>query len=121
MRIEKWLTLGVVLGLVACGGSSTPDAEESSGGDTASYEGPIASQDVAHGQEQFETFCGDCHPDGEEDVGPSLIAEPHPPATLRQQVREGSGKMRPFSEARLSPADLEAILAYMDSIGAVSH
>lgn len=121
MRTEKWLTLGLALGLVACGGSSaSPDSEESTGGDVAQYEGPIASDDVAGGQELFSMHCDDCHPDGEEDVGPSLIADPHAPARLRQQIREGSGKMRPFSENRLSGEDMEKILAYMDSIGAVT-
>lgn len=120
MRIEKWLMLGLSLGLVACGGSSSsPDSEESAGGDVTQYEGAIASDDVAGGQELFSLHCDDCHPDGEEDVGPSLIADPHVPARLRQQVREGSGKMRPFSAARLPDEDLEKILAYMDSIGAV--
>jgi mono/diheme cytochrome c family protein len=108
---------------VACGGSSEgaeePEAEHTSGGDMALYEGPIKSTDVAHGKEAFDNFCGDCHPDGGEDVGPSLIADPHSPGRLRKQIREGSGKMRPFSEQRLSNDDMEAILAYLASINAV--
>ena len=84
------------------------------------YEGPIGSTDVERGAERFETFCGGCHPGGQEDVGPSLIADPHSPARVRQQIREGSAQMRPFSAARLSDADMETILAYMASIGAVT-
>ena len=79
----------------------------------------IASTDVDKGKELFDSFCEDCHPGGEEDVGPSLIAEPHSPAHLRQQIREGSGKMRPFSEKRLPGEDLEALLAYLQTINAV--
>jgi mono/diheme cytochrome c family protein len=117
----------LVLALCACGGGAEePEGEESSGGEAegggeggAAYEGPITSTDVAHGKEVFETHCEDCHPGGEEDVGPSLIADPHTPARLRQQVREGSGKMRPFSEKRISADDLEALLAYLQTINAV--
>ena len=106
--------------MAACGGSAAgPEGEETSGGDLSEYEGPVASTDVERGKEQFESFCGDCHPDGEEDVGPSLIAEPHSPARIRKQIREGSGKMRPTSTARLSDDDMEAILAYMGTINAV--
>ena len=121
MAMKKTWMLGLVWGLAACSGGSSPSSEASSGGDAAQYEGPIASTDVQRGEEQFELYCADCHPDGEEDVGPSLIADPHPPATLRRQIREGSGKMRPFSENRLSDEDLEAILAYMNTLGAVSQ
>jgi len=109
--------------LTACGGGSEePAGEESAGGEEeagGAYEGPITSTDTAHGKEVFEQHCEDCHPGGEEDVGPSLIADPHTPAKLRQQIREGSGKMRPFSEKRISNEDLEALLAYLQTINAV--
>jgi len=116
---------GVVLMAVGCGGGGGGQegggGEETSGGEGAgaSYEGAITSTDAAHGKELFAKFCDDCHPDGQEDVGPSLIDEPHTPARIRQQVREGSGKMRPFSEKRISGEDLEALLAYLASINAV--
>lgn len=113
-----------VLGLTACGGGGSEEpatGEETSGGEEggAGYEGPIASTDSTKGKEVFDTFCEDCHPGGEEDVGPSLIADPHSPAKVRQQVREGSGKMRPFSAQRLPDEDLEHLLAYLQSINAV--
>lgn len=108
--------------LVACGGpaASEPDAEASAGGDTTQYEGPIASTDVERGKELFGMFCDDCHPDGEDDVGPSLIADPHAPARMRQQIREGSGKMRPLAQKRLGDDDMEALLAFLASINAVN-
>jgi mono/diheme cytochrome c family protein len=109
------------LAAVGCGSSKSaeePSSEASSGGDAA-YAGPIASTDAAHGKEVFSNFCGDCHPDGGEDVGPSLIATPHTPERIRKQIREGGGKMRPFSDQRLGKDDMEAILAYLASINAV--
>jgi mono/diheme cytochrome c family protein len=118
-----WAKLCMCVGVVAAagcgGGSSTPGGESSSGGESAEYAGPIASTDVAHGKEVFSSFCDDCHPDGNEDVGPSLIATPHTPARIRQQIREGSGKMRPFSEARLNKQDMESVLAWLASVNAV--
>ena len=120
-RIGAKLGALVVLSLTACGGGAEEPsgAETSTGAELAQYEGPIASTEVERGKELFTAHCDDCHPGGEEDVGPSLIADPHPPAQIRKQVREGSGKMRPFSEKRLDNGDLEAILAYLESINAV--
>jgi mono/diheme cytochrome c family protein len=121
IRVALWALL-LSGALIACGGgggAEEPSAEGSSGSEDAAYAGPIASTDVARGQEVFAANCEDCHPGGEEDVGPSLIADPHVPADLRKQVREGSGKMRPFPEKRVSNEDLEALLAYLASINAV--
>ena len=124
--LESMLLAAAMLLAVGCSGGSGGGAEEpsgeggeSSGGDIADYQGPITSTEVDRGKDLFSTHCDDCHPGGEEDVGPSLIAAPHSPADLRKQVREGSGKMRPFSEKRLSKDDLEALLAYLASINAV--
>jgi cytochrome c5 len=105
--------------LYGCGGTSQPSAGKTAGGEATQYEGPIASTDSAHGKELFGTFCDDCHPNGESDVGPSLIETPHTPARIRQQIREGSGKMPPFTEKKLSNDDVEALLAYLATINAV--
>jgi mono/diheme cytochrome c family protein len=124
VRIQ-WMILCMGVGAlvaVGCGGggSSKPEAESSAGGEAAAgYEGPIASTDAAHGKQVFATFCDDCHPDGGADVGPSLIENAHTPARIRKQIREGSGKMRPFSEKRLSNEDMESILAWLASVNAV--
>jgi len=111
--------------LGACGskgGAAQPSGgESSSGGEAGEYAGAIASTDAERGKGLFGTYCDDCHPGAGEDVGPSLIAHPHTPAELRKQIREGSGKMKPFSEKRVSKDDLEAILAYLDSLHAVKQ
>ena len=121
--MSKWVTAIAPLVLIGCGGSAggaeEGGSEETGGSESGAYEGPIASTDTEKGAEVYASFCDDCHPDGEEDVGPSLIDHPHTPAMLRQQIREGSGRMRPFSEGRISDEDLEALLAYLASINAV--
>jgi mono/diheme cytochrome c family protein len=118
-RAKLCMSLGIIAVIGCGGGASSPEGESSAGGESAEYEGPVASTDVAHGKEVFTSFCDDCHPDGGEDVGPSLIEHPNTPARIRQQIREGSGKMRPFSEARLSKDDMEALLAWLGSVNAV--
>ena len=121
--IRRGLLAASTLLALGCGGGGAEEpsgeAGESSGGDIADYQGAITSTEVDRGKDLFSTHCDDCHPGGEEDVGPSLIAKPHAPAEIRKQVREGSGRMRPFSEKRLSKDDLEALLAYLASINAV--
>jgi mono/diheme cytochrome c family protein len=122
VRLTSSMVASALAGLMlsACGGSQESNAAESStGSELAQYEGPIASTDVERGQELFSAHCDDCHPGGEEDVGPSLIADPHNPAQLRKQVREGSGKMKAIPEKRLDDDGLEAVLAYLASINAV--
>jgi mono/diheme cytochrome c family protein len=118
----KRAIVSALLGLawVGCGGASEPSgAEQSSGSELAQYDGPITSTEVERGKEVFGVHCGDCHPDGGEDVGPSLVEDPHTPPQIRMQIREGSGKMRPFPAERLSDEDVEAILAYLATINAV--
>lgn len=126
-RTGLWLVVWLVIFGAGCsggaeepsGGEGETGGGEEAGGGSSDYEGPIASTEVDRGKELFTSHCDDCHPGGEEDVGPSLIEEAHTPAQTRKQIREGSGKMRPFSEARLSNDDLEALLAYLASINAV--
>ena len=113
------MACGLVLCACGGGGAAEPSGGETTGGGEAQYEGPMASTDAVRGKELFDTNCGDCHPGGESDVGPSLIETPHTPARLRKQIREGSGKMKPFSEKRLPNEDMEAVLAYLASINAV--
>jgi len=120
---RMWMA-ALSLSAAACsGGSSAATAATSAGGEkvAAAYAGPITSTDVAHGKERFDDMCGDCHPDGGADDGPSLIAEPHSAGYIRQQTREGSGKMRPIPERRLSNEDLEAILAWLGSVNGIKQ
>jgi mono/diheme cytochrome c family protein len=120
MNVIGW-SIVAVLASSGCGGSgpSHGASAASSGGELAQYQGPITSTEVDRGKELFATYCDDCHPGGESDVGPSLIDKPHTPPQIRKQIREGSGKMKPFPEKRVSNEDMEAVLAFLASINAV--
>lgn len=113
MTINRlWVAVFSVAVLGACGGgsASTTDGQEAS----AQYAGPIGSSDVARGQEVFGQVCSGCHSDT------SSFDQGMTPAHVRHQIREGSGRMPPIREARVSNDDMEAILAYFASFGAVT-
>jgi mono/diheme cytochrome c family protein len=106
------LTLGAVAG---CGGGG------GGGGDTAAsvdpqYEGAIASNDVAHGEEVYNNVCMACHASG-----PALENIAWTAAAVRQKVREGGSGMSALPASRLSDDDLEAVLAYMTTNGGVAE
>jgi mono/diheme cytochrome c family protein len=108
-----FLAFGLAIG---CGGGGGGSGQTTSGGEDA-YAGPIASTDVALGQQRYEARCASCHGGG---TGPELQNIGWDPARLRRQIREGSGQMPAISEARLSNDEMEAVLAYLQTIGAVS-
>lgn len=85
------------------------------------YEGPIGSSDIELGADVYQRSCNGCHPGGERGYGPALANHPHPVAEVRKVVREGQGKMPSFGEEKISHEQLEALLAYLDTIGGVSH
>jgi mono/diheme cytochrome c family protein len=133
--------LSACLVLTACGGgaaaaeTTTTPASSSAGGESASSTetstattGGNASatattgasaEMIAAGGERFEAVCGLCHPGGEEDSGPTLRDIHWDAARMRTQIRNGSGRMRPISAARLSDEDLEKVVAWLGTIGAV--
>ena len=118
-RILKYGLVGVVLaaGVVGCGGGSSSggSSEASSGGSSGgevSYAGPIQSTDLALGERKFNSRCNGCHAGGPTLNGIGWTAE-----RLRRQIREGSGGMNAIPVSALSDADMEAVLAYMVTIG----
>ena len=114
--MTKKLLGGVLIGLLsACGGGAAEGAGATEV--PAQYQGEIRSTDVAAGEQLFTDICGACHEGGE---GPDLRAEVHAAAMVRMVVREGDGTMPPLDASRLSDDDLEAILAYMQSVHAVN-
>jgi hypothetical protein len=115
---------GLSLALAACGGGGGggggggSSGGGSSGGEASAYAGPIQSTDVALGQQRYDSRCGNaCHNSG---GGPALANIGWTAERTRRQIREGSGGMAPIGVSRLSDGDMEAVLAYLVSIGAVT-
>jgi len=104
--------LGALM-LVACGGGGG-DGGDDSHDVAAQYAGPIGSSDTARGAEVYDSVCSACH-----SSGPALENIAWSAGRMRQQIREGSGRMPPISENRVSAEDLEAVLAHLVTIGAV--
>ena len=133
--------LSACLVLTACGGgaaaaeTTTTPAASSAGGESASSTetstattggnasatatSGASAEMIAAGGERFEAVCGLCHPGGEEDSGPSIRDIHWDAARMRTQIRNGSGRMRPISATRLSDEDLEKVVAWLGTIGAV--
>lgn len=107
--------LAMSLAVVGCGGGGGGGAQDP-GEIAAEFQGPIASSDVARGEELYNGICLSCHSGG----APAIESLGWEPAAMRQQVRRGQGRMPAIGASRLSADDLEAILAYLATIGAVN-
>jgi len=68
------------------------------------------------GQRLFHRWCYQCHPGGEEGLGPAINNRPLPHIAIRTQIRKGVGAMPAFGEDVLSDGDVSAILAYLDEM-----
>ena len=68
-----------------------------------------------HGEEVFRRTCNACHPGGGRGLGPALT-RPIERASAIDQVRLGFGEMPPFTIEQLSDAELDAVLAYLETI-----
>jgi mono/diheme cytochrome c family protein len=75
-----------------------------------------ASQTVRSGERLFNEHCSQCHPHGEGGVGPSLLKAPLPGFAIRLQVRNGFGAMPAFSREKLSPGELDDVVAYLKAL-----
>lgn len=74
---------------------------------------------AAAGKTSFDTACGSCHPGGEADLGPALKGHMESSAKMKQQIREGSGRMAPIGEDKLPEDQMQGLLVYLTTIGAV--
>lgn len=135
MTLRLSLTALAILALTACGGGGssggTSEGTTTGGGETAGggdadagttaaaspYAGAIGSTDVAHGETKFTARCGGCHNNG----APALANIGWTAERMRRQIREGEGEMPAISAERLSDADMEAVLAYLVTIGAITE
>jgi len=137
LRLIAFLTLACLLGCGDGETETTPTDGTSSGGetgtptdsgtggqvtDTGTAGGGGAEPDpqlVAAGQASFDRVCGTCHPGGDEDIGPSIKDKHLTAERVTEQIRNGSGRMRPIPVRRLSDEDLPGVLAYLRTIGTV--
>lgn len=67
------------------------------------------------GEQLFRENCNACHPSGGKGVGPALERSlEHQTAVT--QIRDGFGLMPGFGEDKLSAADVDAVLAYVEGL-----
>ncbi|HIP69984.1 MAG TPA: c-type cytochrome, partial [Anaerolineae bacterium] len=122
------ILISAALFLAACSPSTTQPtapavptdepAAEVAEADHDEEEGGELSAEAEAGFELYTTVgCAGCHgAEGEGNVGPALAG--HTREQVFRQVRTPQGDIMPaFSEDRLSDADVEKIVAWIDSLG----
>ena len=111
--------IGALAVAYGCSGSG------SSGGTTAAsladFEYPFTSTNVAGGEEVYAEFCEGCHPGGEKGDGPKIAGKMESPAEVRWKVRTGGDDMPAFGPDKISKTQLEALLAYAETLDAVKR
>ena len=98
----------VTLALIGCASRQPPRRV------AAEHVGPIRSRDAATGEHIFTTLCAACHGGRVNPRGYHWT-----PEHMRHQIREGNALMPPIPTHRLSDAQVEAVLAYLSTVGAV--
>lgn len=76
-------------------------------------EKPVPNAEIALGKRVFDATCNQCHPGGEQGLGPSLNDKPFPRWLIKFQVRSGAGAMPSFSSDQISGAELDAVARYV--------
>jgi mono/diheme cytochrome c family protein len=113
IRAANRLSLAILLGAAgACGGGAPPGPVQV----PAELAGPVQSTDIAAGEASFRRVCASCHAGG---GAPDLTGIAAEPGVVRTQVRHGYGDMPAVGTKQLSDADLENVLAYLESVGGV--
>ena len=113
------LVLGSVP-LVGCGGGGADEGgggEATGGGeaDLSAYQGPIASNDVAGGEQLYNDICMACHAS----MSPLPNLGWSAPA-MRRQIREGGDGMPAIGPDQMTDEQVEAVLAFMVTNGGVT-
>jgi len=116
-RFTLSLCSAVLVGACATTGAPQPSSAAAAGGGGASYAEASATSPAGH--EVFDRNCGSCHPGGEADLGPSLMALGWDHARMISQIREGSGRMRPISAGRMSDEQLASLMDFLQVLGSV--
>lgn len=117
----KTLILSLVIGALAVAYGCSKESSGTTAASLADFEYPLESTDVATGAEVYAEFCEGCHPGGEEGDGPKISGERESPAAMRWKVRSGGDDMPAFGPDKISATQLEALLAYTETFGAVAR
>ena len=117
----KNLIAVLMIGLLAFAFACSKESGGTTALSLASFDFPLESTDVATGSEVYAEFCEGCHPGGEAGDGPRIAGEGDTPAEVRWKVRSGGDDMPAFGPDKISDADLEAVLAYAETFGAVKR
>ncbi len=117
----KTLILSLVIGVLAVAYGCSKESSGTTAAAIADFEYPLESTDVATGTEVFAEFCEGCHPGGEKGDGPRITGLGLSPAKLRWQIRSGLKDMPAFGPDKISDANLEALLAYAETLGTVTR
>ena len=117
----KKLILGSMIGMLAIAYGCSKESTGTTAYSLEDFDYPIGSTDVAAGTEVYAEFCEGCHPGGEEGDGPKIAGTAASPSELRWTVRSGGDDMPGFGRDKISDADLETLLAYALTIGAVAN
>ena len=118
--------VALTLLLAACGGggnnSSSSSAASSSASSSSSSAGGSENAS-AQGKQVFTQNCKGCHTlkdaGATGSVGPNLDDLKPPKATVARQVNNGGGPMPAF-KGKLSPAQIDAVAAYVSSVAGTS-
>lgn len=117
------LALGMVSILASCSKGGPSTTPEQAAADRAksleAYDFPIGSTDIDQGSEVFAEFCEGCHPGGDEGDGPKIAGIAASASQMRFKVRNGGDDMPAFDSSKISDGDLEALMAYTVTLGAV--
>jgi mono/diheme cytochrome c family protein len=76
----------------------------------------IKSPAIANGQQVFMRECHQCHPGGEGGLGPAINNKPLPGFLIAFQVRQGFGAMPAFSQAEITPEELDNVIIFLKEI-----
>ena len=120
-KMGKTLILGLMIGTLAIAYGCSKESSGTTAYSLEDFDYPMSSTDVAAGTEVFAEFCEGCHPGGEEGDGPKIAGEGESPSELRWKVRSGGDDMPAFGPDKISDANLESLLAYALTIGAVAQ
>ena len=117
----KKLILSLAIGAFAVAYGCSKESSGTTAASLADFQYPLESTDVATGAEVYAEFCEGCHPGGEKGDGPKITGLGLAPAKLRWQIRSGLDDMPAFGPDKISDGNLEALLAYTESVGPLAR